>query len=70
MDYSGFIEDFENLPVRVQKQIKDYVEFLSGKYKRKPGDKQKFSFSWENGLSDLKNQFTSVELQHQANKLR
>ncbi|MCF8235336.1 MAG: DUF2281 domain-containing protein [Bacteroidales bacterium] len=67
MDYSGFIKDFENLPVRVQKQIKDYVEFLSNKYQRKPNNKRKFSFIWEDGLSDLKSQFTSVELQHRYN---
>ncbi len=28
--------------------------------------KGKFSFSWEGGLKELKNEYTSVELQHKA----
>jgi len=32
--------------------------------------KGKFSFSWEGGLKELKNEYTSVELQHKAMEWR
>ena len=70
MDFSAFISDFDNLPKQAQKQVLDYIEFLMKKYSQKQNKKEKFKFDWENGLSELKNQYTSVELQHFANKLR
>jgi hypothetical protein len=73
MELSSFIEDFQNLPKNVQRQLIEYAEFLMTKSKRNYKSKKArhdFSFSWENGLSELKDQFTSVELQHKINELR
>jgi hypothetical protein len=73
MEISSFIEDFENLPKSIQRQLIEYAEFLIAKSKRnrKPKkDRNNFTFSWENGLCELKDQFTSVELQHKINELR
>lgn len=73
MEFTGFIEDFENLPKHIQKQLLEYAEFLVSKYrndKRKNKKSSSLSFSWENGLSDLKNEYSSVELQHKINDLR
>ncbi|NOZ70003.1 MAG: DUF2281 domain-containing protein, partial [Deferribacteres bacterium] len=43
----------------------DYIEFLLQKYggQEKQG---KFRFDWEGGLSELKDKYSSVELQHKA----
>ncbi|MFA4853112.1 MAG: DUF2281 domain-containing protein [Bacteroidales bacterium] len=73
MELAGFIEDFENLPKHIQKQLIEYAEFLISKNrndKRKNNKSSSLSFSWENGLSDLKNEYSSVELQHKINDLR
>jgi hypothetical protein len=73
MELSSFIEDFENLPKSIQHQLIEYAEFLIAKSKRNRKSKKvryDFTFSWENGLSELKNQYTSVELQHKINELR
>jgi hypothetical protein len=72
MELSGFIKDFENLPEHIQRQLIEYAEFLISKYKKNKTDKssQTLNFNWENGLSDLKIQYTSVELQHKINELR
>ena len=70
MEIASFISDFENLPKQIQKQVLDYIEFLIKKYKSTEKKDEKFKFDWEDGLSDLKNDFTSVELQHKANELR
>lgn len=68
-----FALKFQKLPRSVQMEILNYVEELISKYMKTSAPKKKkqsFSFSWENGLSDMKNKFTSVELQHRANQLR
>jgi hypothetical protein len=73
MELSGFIEDFENLPKHVQKQLIEYAEFLISKYKKNKNRNKRpapLSFNWENGLSELKSEFSSVELQHKINDLR
>lgn len=76
MEISSFIADFENLPKSVQQQVIDYISFLKNKYKNKDSDSNKdkkqkeFSFNWKGGLSEFKDDFTSVELQHRINKLR
>ena len=73
MELSGFIKDFENLPKHIQKQLMEYAESLISKYqKNKPnGEKTQVpSFNWENGLEELKADYSSVDLQHKINDLR
>jgi hypothetical protein len=73
MELSGFIEDFENLPKHIQRQLIEYAEFLISKYQRDKKKNKKpitLSFDWENGLSELKSEYSSVELQHKINDLR
>jgi hypothetical protein len=73
MELSGFIEDFENLPKHIQRQLMEYAEFLISKYqkdKKKNKKPASLKFNWENGLSDFKSDFSSVELQHKINELR
>ena len=73
MELSSFTSDFENLPKNIQRQLVEYAEFLISKTKRSQKTKNtdhNFTFSWENGLSELKDQYTSVELQHKINELR
>ncbi len=55
----------EELPDDLKKKALDYIEFLLQKYGRQ--EKQgNFRFDWEGGLSELKNTYSSVELQHKA----
>ena len=55
----------EELPEYLKKEALDYIEFLLQKYGRQ--EKQgKFRFDWEGGLSELKDKYSSVELQHKA----
>jgi hypothetical protein len=73
MEISTFTSDFENMPKSIQQQLVEYAEFLitrtkSNKKTRKP--ENQFTFSWENGLDELKDEYTSVELQHKINELR
>ncbi|HLG34276.1 MAG TPA: DUF2281 domain-containing protein [Bacteroidia bacterium] len=68
-----FAYKFNKLPHAIQEEILNYIEQLFIKYKKSISPKKKknaFGFGWENGLSDLKDQFTSVELQHKINEWR
>ncbi|MFC2101245.1 DUF2281 domain-containing protein [Bacteroidota bacterium] len=73
MELSAFIKDFEKLPKHIQRQLIEYAEYLLSKYqKNKKRDKENMalSFSWENGLGDMKGEYTSVDIQHKINELR
>ena len=54
------------LPEDLRGEVLDYMEFLSRKYKGRVAKAKKFTFDWEGGLSEIREKFTSVELQHKA----
>ena len=55
------------LPEYLKEEVLDFVEFLLAKHKYRKKEINKFKFNWEGGLSDIKDKFTSVELQHNFN---
>lgn len=63
------LEEFvEKLPPDLQQEVKDFVEFLIEKRAKKPRGKPKFN--WAGALKDLRDRYTSVEIQHQIAKWR
>ncbi|MEW6685527.1 MAG: DUF2281 domain-containing protein [Candidatus Edwardsbacteria bacterium] len=56
----------KKFPEDLRREVLDYVEFLLKKYQGKETKARKFKFDWEGGLSELRDKFTSVELQHKA----
>jgi hypothetical protein len=72
MSKDTLIAKYEALPVPAQKQVETFIEFLSKTTSPKVSRpvKRRFNFGWAGGLSDLKDQFTAVELQHHLNGLR
>ncbi|HFU75068.1 MAG TPA: DUF2281 domain-containing protein [Arcobacter sp.] len=76
MDISKHILNFEKLPIKVQKQIINFIDNLISKYQMnhiesdKKLKKSKFNFDWEGKLKKDAEKFSSVELQHKANDLR
>ena len=63
----------KELPEHLIPQVSDYVELLLNKYGSKASEgakPNKFRFDWEGGLSELKGEYTSVELQHKASDWR
>lgn len=61
-------EVVEKLPPDLQQEVKDFIEFLLKKRAKKNGGKPKFD--WAGALEDLRNEYTSVELQHTISKWR
>lgn len=59
-----------DLPFQLKKEVLDFVEFLSEKYRRRPAKanvaKKHFKFDWEGGLADVGKKMNSVDLQHKA----
>lgn len=61
----------DELSEELQRKVLDYIDFLIMKhYKYKEEKKGGLKFDWEGGLSDLKEKYTSVELQHKAMEWR
>ncbi|MDN5319813.1 MAG: hypothetical protein PWP49_233 [Thermococcaceae archaeon] len=57
-------ELFQKLPDDLKKEVLDYIEFLlEKKAKKKEG---RLKLTWRGALKDLKNRYSSVELQHKA----
>jgi len=54
----------------LKREVLDYIEFLQKKYKGKKSEAKKFKFDWEGGLSEIREEFTSVELQHRSMEWR
>jgi len=56
------------LPPELQREVEDFVDFLLEKRSRKRHGKP--SFAWAGALKDLRDQYTSVELQHRISEWR
>lgn len=67
MDVATFLNRFESLPKKIQRQIIDLSENLIRQSTRAESKQHGFSFDWENSL---KNSRTAVDLQHEANEWR
>jgi hypothetical protein len=62
------IKKTAELPEELQREVADFVEFLS--QRRTRSLRKKLRFDWVGALSDLKDKYTSVELQHLASEWR
>ncbi len=61
-------EMLQKLPPDLQAEVRDFAEFL---LERKASQTQRpMKFNWEGALKDMRQQFTSVELQHQISEWR
>lgn len=54
----------DQLPPELQQEVRDFVEFLLEKRKRKRG--RKLRQDWAGALRGYRNQYTSLELQKKA----
>jgi hypothetical protein len=54
------------LPDDLKREVLDYVDFLLSKSQNTKSLKRKFKFNWEGALSEIRDKFTSVELQHKV----
>lgn len=67
-------QKIDAVPVFLYEEIAKYIDFLLYNYQNKQNDSPKqikpLSFSWEGGLEELKEEFTSVTLQHKALEYR
>lgn len=55
-------EKIKELPPIYRREVEDFVDFLVEKRTKKL--KKRPTFSWSGALKDMRDQFTSVELQH------
>jgi hypothetical protein len=55
-------ELIEQLPPELQQEVRDFAEFLL--QHRVPSSPGPMTFEWRGALRDLRDRYTSVELQH------
>ncbi|NJE60612.1 DUF2281 domain-containing protein [Thermococcus sp. 21S7] len=55
---------FEMLPDDLKREVLDYIEFLLERRSSRRGKGLKME--WKGALRELRNEYTSVELQHKA----
>ncbi|HEV09599.1 DUF2281 domain-containing protein [Sulfurihydrogenibium sp.] len=56
----------EELPPELQQEVRDFVEFLLEKRGYKKVKNKDLKLRWKGALKDLKEDYTSVELQHKV----
>jgi mRNA-degrading endonuclease RelE of RelBE toxin-antitoxin system len=61
-------EMVKELPPELQQEVGDFVQFLIKREKRKVG--KKLRQDWAGALRDYRDQYTSLELQRQAQEWR
>ncbi len=58
----SLVEMIESLPPELQQEVKEFVEELR---RREQKQRQRLKLTWRGALRDLRDRYTSVELQHQ-----
>ncbi len=61
-------EMVRELPIERQAEVRNFVEFLLAKQRLRSGHKPQFD--WAGALKDMRDEFTSVDLQHAVTRLR
>ena len=57
-------ELIDQLPPELQREVRDFAEFLLEKHRRKP--RRRLRLDWAGGLKEYRDQYTSLELQKKA----
>ena len=58
--------NISNLSPKLQLELYRYLDLLINQKKSNQETKIKFNFNWEGALSNLKDKFNSVDLQHKS----
>jgi hypothetical protein len=61
-------ERIRNLPPALKKEVEEFVVSLERRRRKKPHGKLKMD--WAGALSDLRDKYTSVDLQHKISEWR
>ena len=68
-EYVKSIDELVNeLAAGQQAEVRDFVEFLLAK--QRSGARRKPQFDWAGALKDMRNDYTSVDLQHELTRWR
>lgn len=61
-------EKIKELPPDLRQEVEDFVQFLIEKRMRKP--RRPLKLDWRGALEDMRDEYTSVELQHKISEWR
>ncbi len=66
MKHQDIESKIDKLPEHIIPEINDFIDFLLVKHGEKKIKKNKFKFDWEGELTNLKDKYSSVKLQHKS----
>lgn len=58
----------KRLPPELKNEVEDFIDFLIEKKKKKPSEKLRLD--WAGALKNIRDKYTSVELQHKISEWR
>jgi hypothetical protein len=61
-------QKIKKLPPELQKEVEDFVDFL--RERREQPVKGQLKLDWRGSLRDLRDQYTSVEIQHEVFRMK
>jgi hypothetical protein len=61
---TGLAQKIEQLPVPLQREVEDFVDFIASRHGVQR--KESLTLSWAGGLSEYREQFTSLSLQKKS----
>jgi len=61
-------EKIKELPPEAQRELEDFLEILISKHSKRGS--RRLKLNWRGGLKELRDKYTSVELQHKALEMR
>lgn len=61
-------QKIKELPPELQQEVEDFVDFLTER--REQPAKGQLKLDWRGSLRDLRDQYTSVELQHEILRMK
>jgi len=70
IDVKELNRQLKEAPPELLSEIRDYINFLLSEHGKSENTEAAFDFSWEGGLSELAEEYTSVSLQHKASEWR
>jgi hypothetical protein len=60
---SALAQKIDQLPEPLQREVEDFIDFISRRYRPQ---QQSLSLSWAGGISEYREQFTSLSLQKKS----
>lgn len=68
MTRAEIVQKIESLPPELQREVADFIDFIEQRHRRHVSGQ--INLDWVGALQDMREQYSSVELQHAIAEMR